>query len=216
VVSFFALVFLAITTCASESTEAAPSRSSEVAVYSTPGGQSIEVTTASRDGLALVDWAFGRFEAADLREPTLRQIVFAAGTPGCEDLGGWAISGGGNSEITVCLEDSRICRHIVDDVAFTIAGRMCILHELSHLWLSEHIPEPVADQFMGLTGAQTWRDPDVPWAERGVEQAADTIAWGLLGETIEILGRPMPPCDLLHDGFRILTDAAPTSDCRRP
>jgi hypothetical protein len=215
VVSFFAL-FLTLTACASETTEAAPSRSSEVAAYSTPGGQSLEVSNTSPDALALVDWAFARFETADLSEPAVLRIVFGAGTPGCEDLGGWAVTGEGTGEITVCLEESRICRHLVDDAAFTIAARMCILHELSHLWLSQHVAEPVAEEFMDLSGAQSWRDPDVPWAERGVEQAADTIAWGLLGETIEILGGPMPPCELLHDGFRILTDAAPTSNCGHP
>ena len=53
----------------------------------------------------------------------------------------------------------------------------------------------------------------LPWAELGVEQAADTIAWGLLGGTIEILGRPLPPCEQLHDGFVVLTGTTPTTDC---
>lgn len=215
-VSFYTVVILAITACASETMETAPSGTSEVAAYSTPGGQSFEVADATPDALALVDWAFVRFETAGLPEPTVSRISFAAGAPRCEDLGGWAASGEDKAEVTVCLDISRICLRNFDDVVFTIAGRMCILHELSHLWLSQYVTEPAAEEFMDLTGARSWRDPDVPWKERGVEQAADTIAWGLLGETMEILGRPLPPCELLHDGFMILTDTAPTSRCRHP
>jgi hypothetical protein len=216
VVSFCAVVFLAITACASETMETAPSGTSEVAAYSTPGGQTFEVADAAPDALALVDWAFARFETVGLAEPTVLRIGFAAGTPRCEDLGGWAATGEGKAEVTVCMDISRICLRHFDDVAFTTAGRMCILHELSHLWLSQYVTEPVAEEFMDLTGARSWRDPDVPWTERGVEQAADTMAWGLLGEAIEILGRPLPPCELLLDGFMILTDTAPTSQCRHP
>lgn len=214
-VSFSVVVFVAITACASETSETVPSGSSGAAMYSTPGGQTVELVDAAPDALALVDWAFGRFEAADLPEPTVRRIGFAAGTPECEGVGGWAASGETNAEITLCMDISRVCVRHFDDVVFTIAGRMCILHELGHLWLSQYVAAPVADDFMELTGARRWRGPGAPWKERGVEQAADTLAWGLLGEATEILGRPLPPCELLDDGFMILTDTAPISTCRR-
>lgn len=117
-------------------------------------------------------------------------------------------------EVGVCLDADRICRQ-VDGVVFTLAGRLCILHELGHLWLSQQVFESVREELIDHTGAPSWRDPGLAWSERGVEQAADTLAWGLLGETIEILGRPLPPCDQLHEGFLILTGTAPLSECDR-
>lgn len=213
VVSSLAVFLLAATACRSETQQVGPSITPESASYSTPGGQSVEVSNHTADGLALVNWAFARFEVAGLVEPTVREIDFGHGDPGCEDAAGWAVLGVGDESITMCLDIDRICRHVDGAAVFTVVGRVCILHELSHLWLSQNVTEPAHSEFMELTGANNWRDPDTPWSERGVEQAADTIAWGLLGERIEILGRPLPSCELLHDAFLILTDTAPTSSC---
>jgi len=207
-----ALGLLACAGCASSTEEVAPPTDSVGVLVPTAGGQSVEVINTSPDATALVVWAIGRFEATGLAEPTVQRIEFAAGSPKCEGSTAWAATGKDGAEIVVCLDVHRMCRR-VNGLVFTVAGRICILHELSHLWLSEYVAEPARQAFMDMTGAASWRDPDVPWAERGVEQAADTIAWGLLGETIEILGRPLPPCEQLPDGFMLLTGVTATSDC---
>jgi hypothetical protein len=145
----------------------------------------------------------------------VQKICLAAGTPDRRDVGGRTAIGHGAAEITVCRDVSRVGHRHTDDVVFALAVRMCILHELGHLWLSQFADEQAIETFMFLTGAQSWRDPDVHLKYRGVEIAANTIAWGLLGAPIEILSRAMPPCGLLHDAFITLTDTPLTSTCRR-
>jgi hypothetical protein len=53
-------------------------------------------------------------------------------------------------------------------------------HELAHAWESANLTDQDRETFVRLRGHQTWADPDVPWSEQGVEDAAFIIQQGLL------------------------------------
>jgi len=117
-------------------------------------------------------------------------------------------------DITVCLAPERIC--LTDDgVEPTVAGRVCMLHELSHAWIAEHVTDAQVARVLALTDLESWYSRDVPWAERGVEFAAETMAWGLMDTTFAVR-LDDPPCALLHDVFVALTGAEPLVDCDPP
>lgn len=59
-----------------------------------------------------------------------------------------------------------------------------IVHELAHAWERHNVDDATRDAFMAATGAGTWNDHSQPHPARGVEQAADAIAWGLIGHDL--------------------------------
>lgn len=205
------VVFILTAACGSDST---PTTALDelVTEYSSPGGQTIELIHANEEAQVLVAWAFSRFEAGSMPEPKLQSVDFAAGLPECEGRAGWAITDDGFSEIGVCLRIEHSCRR-VNGVLLTIAGKLCVLHELGHVWLTEYASEDAEQAFMDHIGATVWRDPAVAWEDRGVEQAAETIAWGLMDQSLEIIRLGMPPCDQLDVGFTILTETPPLVSC---
>lgn len=209
-----ALLVTAVACGSQTATSTSTSQTSDGRDYLTPAGQIVELVHASDDAVALVDWAFSRFAVAGVSEPIVQQLDFAADSPECDGLGGWAITGDGFADITVCLPVDRVCRQ-VNGLLLTIPGKVCILHELSHAWLSQNASASVREEFVELVSAKAWRSPDVSWSDLGAEQAADTMAWGLMDEPVEILGRAMPSCDLRQSGFAMLTGSTPLVSCNR-
>ena len=86
-----------------------------------------------------------------------------------------------------------------------------ILHEIAHAWAAHNLSDDQRQAFVDLRGLDTWFG-DAPWHERGSEQAAVIIAWGL-GETSR---RPtwMPNRDLdsLTKAFNQLVGTDPITD----
>lgn len=88
-------------------------------------------------------------------------------------------------------------------VDFCSGHSFTVLHEFAHVWEYHNVDDTTRDAFVELHGLGTWRDRDTPWAERGVEVAAETIAKGLLERAF-----PEWQCDeveLLDQGFSLLT-----------
>lgn len=88
-------------------------------------------------------------------------------------------------------------------VDFCSGNSFTVLHEFAHAWEYHNVEDTTRDALVELHGLETWRDRGVPWEERGVEVAAETIAKGLLE-------RPFPEwqceeIELLDQGFRLLT-----------
>ncbi len=76
-----------------------------------------------------------------------------------------------------------------------------------------HTDEEVRQGFMDSAGVNHWNDKSEPWADRGVEWAAETLAYGLQGipGTSQSVGAP--DCAILAEGFRILTGIEPLTPC---
>jgi hypothetical protein len=88
------------------------------------------------------------------------------------------------------------------------------LHELGHVWMYDHLDEIDQLTFLEQAGLDVWRDVDVFWPQRGVESAAETIAWGLAGTgRAEYLIEPTPSCRELAARYELLTGTEPLTTC---
>jgi hypothetical protein len=88
------------------------------------------------------------------------------------------------------------------------------LHELAHIWMYDHLDEIDHLIFLRRAGLDVWRDVDVFWPQRGVEAAAETIAWGLAGAgRAEYLIQPAPSCSELAARYELLTGTEPLTTC---
>ncbi len=57
-----------------------------------------------------------------------------------------------------------------------VTKRHTIPHELGHAWEAQAVTDKTRVEFMAYRGLTSWSDQDVEWDERGIEQAAVTIA----------------------------------------
>ena len=88
-------------------------------------------------------------------------------------------------------------------VDFCSGNSFTVLHEFAHAWEYHNVDETIRNLFLELHGLETWRSRQVPWEERGVEAAAETIARGLVERAF-----PEWQCEeveVLDEGFRLLT-----------
>jgi len=76
----------------------------------------------------------------------------------------------------------------------------------------DYVDHDTVDGILALSGRTAWDDLGVPWIERGVEYAADVIAWGLIDETLPMVRLGAPPCTELAAAFTQLTGAPLASD----
>ncbi|HET7235403.1 MAG TPA: hypothetical protein VFK59_03115, partial [Actinomycetota bacterium] len=58
-------------------------------------------------------------------------------------------------------------------------ARKYALHEMAHAWAGANVGEEVLARFMEVRGLVAWNDRSYPWKERGIEQVAEVITWGL-------------------------------------
>lgn len=63
---------------------------------------------------------------------------------------------------------------ICSDVDFVIT------HELAHAWMRSHLDGFARQRYLLARRLPTWNDPDTPWMERGIEDAAFVIQQNLM------------------------------------
>jgi hypothetical protein len=132
-----------------------------------------------------VIWARERFQTAGLDLPDMR-VNFRRGRDECDDMVGlWTFSSLGH-RIEICVGGQR-------------RRQLVLIHEMSHAWVAEHLTEEDRDVFLSRRELDTWSDDDTEWNNRGIEQAAIIVAWGV-DETCE------PQRHLPDDGTATLTD----------
>jgi hypothetical protein len=141
-----------------------------------------------------VDWAMRRFRVGGLEGlPPLEVVLHGSRTP-CDGYLGLYLAG----RIDLCTEG------LLEPYA-----RKFALHEMAHAWTDANLPDEVLDRFLRIRGIATWNDQRLPWRERGAEQAAEIITWGLgEGEIAPVL--PHPTADRELAGlFELLTGREP-------
>ena len=57
--------------------------------------------------------------------------------------------------------------------------RKFALHEMAHGWIEANVDAAVLDRFMDIRGIAAWNDRSFDWKQRGTEQAAEIVTWGL-------------------------------------
>jgi hypothetical protein len=135
----------------------------------------VVVRDATAEQLELIRWAVRRYEAAGLELP-LVDLTLHADPSGCGDNSGFF---SGSGRLDICVPGaSPLARNV-------------LVHELAHAWCETHLTASDERRFVAFRGLTIWNSYEVPWAFRGMEQAAEIIDWAV-GD------RMIPP--LLPDG----------------
>jgi hypothetical protein len=140
-----------------------------------------------------IDWSLRRYGTAGLNGMPALEVFLHRSDEDCN--GGIGLYHAGR--IDLCTKD-----------ASEPYQRKFALHEMAHAWTEANVDAEVLDRFMDIRGIAAWNDRSFDWKERGTEQVAEIIAWGL-GEGI----RPWLPDDAddseLADLFELLTGQPP-------
>ena len=128
-----------------------------------PGTPQVVVVDSPPAATELAAWAVGRFEAAGLELPPT-EMHFHNGTDGCRGFLGYAQ--GGRVDLCVRLE-------------MEAGPQRLVLHELAHAWEGATLDEACRERFLELRSIDAWAGDDVEWKQRGIEQLAEVVAWGL-------------------------------------
>jgi hypothetical protein len=176
------------------------------------GDVTVEVFNGTPELDGFLQWGFSRYEAAGLPLPHVSSVTFLHARSACYNLGGQASTTAEGTSITLCRTPEDIC---LDDTCadWVASSRQLWLHELAHPWLDEHVDEATRTAFLEFVGLPRWADQNDPWQERGVERAADAIAFGLMDEPVEIAPEIHAECEERTSGFRVLTGTDPIAAC---
>jgi hypothetical protein len=155
------------------------------------------LTTVERE---VLEWAFGRFEAAGLDLPDVT-IQFTADDTECNGEQGIYRRRDGEHSVTVCVPDQQ-------GAAIEHRRRRTLLHELAHAWDHANLTDDDRNRILPILGSVDWYATDISWEHRGVERLAETLVWGLLDQT----RRPLKidaSCNETHENFRSITGKHP-------
>ena len=109
--------------------------------------------------------AVALFENAGLELPAV-EIVFNDDTGPCRGHAGlyFAADNAGDADVV------QVCSRL----------RIVLVHELAHAWEHHRIDDHARHDFTEHFGLETWNDHDHDWEDRGIEMAANAIAYTLV------------------------------------
>ena len=167
-----------------------------------PEEASMSIASTFRDDAdaALTEWATGRFERAGLLLPPF-SIAFHDDKAHCEGHYGF-YRPTKPAHIDICGFNGN---------RFLITPRRTVLHELAHAWTHQHLSEDSIQAFLRFRGLGAWNNPSASWEARGVEHAAEIIAWGLLEDDAGLFSIPDAKREVLAVAFEMLTSMPPPS-----
>jgi hypothetical protein len=179
-----------------------------------PNGSLIPMFNSTAELENLASWGLSRFAAAGLEPPAVDSFTFAP-VEQCSTLSGIVVEGPGRShDLVLCTDAFAACRpDRTSCTGFDVSARFGLLHELAHAWLADGLDAPRTEQFLSHRGLQVWRDAAAPWHERGVEHAAEIVAWGLMDEDVPLVRLGDPPCSDLAAGYALVTGTNPQRTC---
>lgn len=146
--------------------------------------------------VALANWALERFDMAGLYLPPVLITFPGRDQTLCGGAPARAYPTSEPVEVRVCWNDAFI-----------------LLHELAHIWEAHEVTDAQRQAFVPLrAGVTTWASREFGWAERGIEHAANVVAWGLL-EDPYLVSRTYPnDPESMIDAYRLLTGSDPLHD----
>lgn len=180
------------------------------------GGLRVDLVNATATQVEFARWMMDRFERAGLGVPEVRAIRFPP-SPQCAGRGGLAVESderySGLHTVVVCASEDQV-DHDASSSSWAPSVVASGLHELSHIWMLDHLDDETRSAFLDRVGLTVWRGSEAVWRERGVEHAAFTIAWGLAGtEDAQYPILPPPECEELTGRFELLTGNTPITRC---
>lgn len=178
-------------------------------------GQRVAVRNGTPELERLVRWSLERFEDAGLPVPPVRLVAFDRDVHpfACpQERDGCCVTVGGASEVYVCADQDDVC---ADSTCAELSPRwrQLLLHELAHAWLAAHVDDTTERDLVALLGLPGWDWAGEPWPSRGIEQAAEIIAWGVVDDPAPLYRLGSPPCDRLARAFTLLTGRSPVHGC---
>ena len=170
------------------------------------GGLEIQVDNGTPGLENLITWSFDQFRAHGLGTPNVRRVTFHDNqTDKCEGITGLILG----DAVTLCFNSTAACQD-QDCTTWAPWAKQTTLHELAHAWMDEHLTPEVIDQFTNANAMPTWSSPERPWGQRGVELAAETIAWATSDQPVQVNPKLGPrTCDELARNYEILTSRPP-------
>lgn len=179
-------------------------------------GRAVELVNAEPVHEEFTRWLLDRFVAGGLRPPGAVRLWFPP-SPDCVAQIGLATHAderaGGGPTVVLCYSHDRL-RSSTSESGWRTPPIQTGLHEFAHLWMWAHLDPSVETAFVALSGLRNWNDLNAAPSARGIEHAADTIAWGLAGETDARYPKsPSPDCRALAVRFELLTGRAPITTC---
>jgi hypothetical protein len=178
-------------------------------VIATDNGREILVHNGTDRLMELIEWGLGRFAAAGLDRPRLDSVTFEPSRR-CEGVGGRVVEGEETYGLVLCIDDGDLCAAEDACLLAPLAVRAALLHEMGHAWLRDEADDATRSRVLGVSGRNVWSDSGVPWVDRGVEYAAEVMAWGLVDEPIRLEQLDNPPCEELVAAFEVLTGRGPS------
>jgi hypothetical protein len=141
----------------------------------------------------IAEWALDRFHDADLDLPPLTIDFRGPDQAGC-----------GDAPARAHLDHNPVL------VAMCWSSPFILLHELAHIWESNHVTDSTRQTFTAMrTDIQAWASLEVPWDHRGREHAANVIAWGLLEDPYPVSRTYPNDPDSLTAAYNVLTNNEP-------
>ena len=140
-----------------------------------------------------IDWALRRYHTGGLDGMPDLEVFLHRSDEACN--GGIGLYHGGR--IDLCTKDSS-----------ELYQRKHALHEMAHAWTEANIDTEDLERFMDIRGIAAWNDRSLDWKERGTEQSAEIIAWGL-GEGVSPWLPDQADDHELADLFELLTGCQP-------
>ena len=147
-----------------------------------------------------IDWSIRRYREAGLEGMPDLEVYVHPSNRGCRDGIGYYLAG----RIDLCTTASS-----------EPYQRKFALHEMAHGWIETNVDGAVLDRFMRDRGIAAWNDPSFDWKQRGTEQAAEIVTWGLGEGEIAPLLPEIVDASTLTRMYELLTGREPITPAAR-
>ena len=167
---------------------------------STPAQEPLEIHGANAAEERAIDWSIRRYREAGLEGMPDLQVYLHRSHEDCNGGIGYYLAG----RIDLCTKASS-----------EPYQRKFALHEMAHGWIETNVDGAILDRFMQVRGIATWNDRSFDWKQRGTEQAAEIVTWGLgEGEIAPLLPQALD-APALARLYELLTGREPITSAAR-
>jgi hypothetical protein len=147
-----------------------------------------------------IDWALHRYANGGLDGMPGLEVFVHHSDEGCNGGIGYYLAG----RIDLCTASSS-----------EPYQRKFALHEMAHAWIESNVEPSILDRFMQVRDIATWNDRSYDWKERGTEQAAEVVTWGLGEGEISPLLPEAVDVRTLAGLYQLLTGREPITPATR-